>query len=255
MVKCEQCGNEYDAMEGGGKCPFCSRITGVNIGMPEGETSGAGNGNARGDSAWERRGTWLDVSAMWDMIRGVLLDPMHTFRRMKFSGDLGSPIIFALILGTIGMLGSLFWNMVIQGMGFFAGNHRVEELYLSTGLMAILTIFSPVFVLIGLFIASGILHVCLLITGGAKNGFEATFRVVAYASGSTALFQLIPFGGLVGGVWTIVAQVIGAREMHETTTGRALLAVLLPLIFCCGCALLLLSFGVGAGILAWVFGR
>ena len=102
--------------------------------------------------------------------------------------------------------------------------------------------------LIGTFIGAGILHVCLLITGGEKNGFEATFRVVAYSSGATALFQVLPFcGGIIGGIWALVAQIIGAREMHETTTGKAVVAVLLPLICCCGCAIILfMIFGMGA---------
>lgn len=212
--------------------------------------------NSRGDSAWERRSSWLDVSAILEMIRGVLLDTGTTFRRMKLFGDFGSPLLFAMILNTIGMLGALFWNVVMDSMGMFAGYKQVEELFISTGVMVVLTIVSPLLVLIGIFITSGILHVCLLITGGEKNGFEATFRVVAYATGATAPFQLIPLcGGLIGGIWAIVAQVIGAREMHETTTGKALLAVLLPMIFCCGCALVIFFFGIGAGILAGMAGR
>jgi hypothetical protein len=156
-----------------------------------------------------------------------------------------------VLLGTVGMLGGLFWNLVMQSMGFFAEHTAAEEWYLSTGLMFFIALFSPAFVLVGAFISSAILHVCLLITGGAKNGFEATFRVVAYATGATAFFQLLPFcGGVIGGIWAIVAEVLGAREIHETTTGRALLAVLLPLILCCGCVAVLMFFGVGAGMMA-----
>lgn len=249
MVKCGQCGNEYNAVEREGRCPFCGQVSGTFDG-------GSATMNARTDTAWERRSSWLDFPALFEMIRGVLLDPVNTFRRMKLAGDMGSPLLFALILSTIGMLGALFWNVAMQGMGMFAGQHRINQFAFSTGLMLVLTIFSPVFVLLGTFISSGILHVCLLITGGAKNGFEATFRVVAYASGATAPFHLVPFcGGLIGGIWAIVAQVIGVREMHETTTGRALAAVLLPIIFCCGCALVLLTFGIGAGIFSRVLGR
>jgi hypothetical protein len=210
----------------------------------------------RGDCAWERRSSFLDFPAMFEMIRGVLFEPSATFRRMKTSGDLGSPILFAMLLGTLGVLGGLFWNFMLQSLGFLGHNAAVEEMFLSTGILVFMAIASPVFVLIGTFVSSGILHLCLLLTGGAKNGFEATYRVVAYATGATAFFQLLPFcGGLIGGIWAIVAEVIGAREMHETTTGKALLAVLLPLILCCGCAVVFLFFGLGAGILAGLAGN
>ena len=41
-------------------------------------------------------------------------------------------------------------------------------------------------------------------------------------------------GGLISGIWCIVVQCIGLTRAHQTTTGRALLAILLPIIVCCG---------------------
>jgi hypothetical protein len=240
-------------MDGHGQCSFCGKIPGFG----GGETDTVHREEtARGDTAWERRSSWLDFPAIFEMIRAVLIEPTATFRRMKTSGDLASPMIFAVLLGTIGVLGGLFWNLMMQSMGFLSDSAAAEGWFLSTGILLTMAIFSPVLVLLGTFISSGILHVCLMITGGAKNGFEATYRVVCYATGATALFQLFPFcGGLIGGVWAIVAEVFGAREMHETTTGRALLAVLLPLLFCCACGILFLFFGLGAGLLAGLAGN
>lgn len=250
-MTCEQCGNEFNAMDGQGQCPFCGHIAGFGGDATGGGGYGARGMEPRGDCAWERRSSLFDFPAMFEMIRAVLFEPVTTFRRMKTSGDLGSPLLFAMMLGTLGILGGLFWNFMLQSLGFLHQSAAMEEVFLSTGLLIFVAIASPVFMLIGTFISSGILHVCLLITGGAKNGFEATFRVVCYATGATAMFQLLPFcGGLIGGVWAIVAEVFGAREMHETTTGRALLAVLLPVLLCCGCGILFLFFGLGAGMLA-----
>jgi len=91
-----------------------------------------------------------------------------------------------------------------------------------------------VFVIIGYFIAAGVLHLCLLIIGGARRDFEATFRVVCYAAGAN-LFNIVPFcGGLVAWLWNAVLNVIGVREAHEISTGRALLAYCLPALVCCG---------------------
>ena len=91
-----------------------------------------------------------------------------------------------------------------------------------------------IFILIFAFICSAILHVILWILDGAKEGFEATVRVYAYAAGSTAVFQIIPIcGGLVAVIWSLVLQIIGLSRAHGISPGKAALAVLLPLALCC----------------------
>src|SRR5207253_10132063 len=107
-----------------------------------------------------------------------------------------------------------------------------------------------VVIVIGLFIGSEIVHVCLMIVGGANQSFETTFRVIAVAQGSTGPLQMIPVcGGLIAGVWALVCNCIGLARAHETDTGRAVLAVFLPLIVCCG-GVLLIAFMFG-GLAAW----
>ncbi len=69
---------------------------------------------------------------------------------------------------------------------------------------------SSVLVIVGVFIASGILHLCLMILGGAKKSFETTFRGVFFSTGSTYVLFMIPFcGGMIAGVWNIVLEIIG----------------------------------------------
>src|SRR5204863_879753 len=98
----------------------------------------------------------------------------------------------------------------------------------------------PLFVVIVLFVGSAVVHVCLMIVGGANKSFETTFRVLAFMHGSTGPLQMIPVcGGLIAGVWALIVNCIGLARAHETTTGRAVLAVFLPLIVCCGGTMLL----------------
>ena len=247
-MKCKHCGNDYTSAGGDDRCTFCGQGPDMNFEQPREGFYGANKAEARGRCRWERRDSWLDLQAMIEMIRDVLVDPANTFRKMRLSGDMASPLVFALILGSIGIIAACGWNIFTQGFKALPGPHGVEAFAISTGVNIVFMVISPLFVLAGLFIGAGILHLCLMITGGEKNGFEATFRVMAYAAGATALFQIVPFcGGLIGGIWSIVAQIIGAREMHETTTGKAVFAVLLPIICCCGCAVsLFFLFGMGA---------
>jgi hypothetical protein len=111
--------------------------------------------------------------------------------------------------------------------------------------------FGPVFIVVGMFVVSGILHVVLLALAGGGRGFEATFRVVAY-NHAVSLFNLVPVcGGLVGLVAALVLTIIGLSEAHQITRGKAAAAVLIPfLLLCCCCvaAIALAAFGVAGAL-------
>jgi len=102
----------------------------------------------------------------------------------------------------------------------------------------------PVWLGIGLvvwFIWTGIVHLLLMLFGGANRGYEATFRTMSYANGSVAIFYLFPIcGAYVAIVWSLVVQIIGLREIHETSGGKAAAAVLVPIGFCIACLCLTL---------------
>ena len=87
-------------------------------------------------------------------------------------------------------------------------------------------------VTVALFVASAVVHVCLMMVGGLTNStskFEGTFRAVAY-SGVAMLAQAVPFaGGLIALVWGFFLNVKGIVRMHRTTPGRAAAALLIPL--------------------------
>lgn len=84
--------------------------------------------------------------------------------------------------------------------------------------------------LLGLFVGAVVTHVAVRIVVGYENtGLEATFRVLAY---SAALFLLdwIPYVGWVFTLYSFYVALVGIREVHRTTTGKALGALLLPLL-------------------------
>ncbi len=74
----------------------------------------------------------------------------------------------------------------------------------------ILAVLSPVLVSLGLFIGSAMLHLCLMLVGGAKRSFETTLRVVCFTGGSANLFSMIPVcGWVIALVYTVVLECIG----------------------------------------------
>jgi hypothetical protein len=160
---------------------------------------------------------------------------------MKREGGLADPLIYALIGECFGLVVYFIYSMLFQSFGVLTERNNPVSHFAAMGVgWVLLLILAPIFVVIGLFVGSAILHVCLMIVGGAKQGFETTFRVVCYAGGSVGPLLVVPFcGGVIAGVWRIVLNCIGLARAHETDTGRAVLAVFLPLIVCCGGLILL----------------
>jgi hypothetical protein len=146
----------------------------------------------------------------------------------------------------VGGIVSFLFSLGFQSIGLFADKNNSLAAITGMGIGFATIILLPLFIVIGLFIGSGIVHLCLMIVGGANQPFETTFRVVAFSQGSAGPLQIVPLcGGLISGVWALVCNCIGLARAHETDTGRAVLAVFLPLIVCCG-GLLLILFMFGA---------
>lgn len=203
--------------------------------------------------AWERRQEIGFLNGLLETIRGVLLEPTATFAGMQKTGGLAAPLFFYVFLGSIALLVTFFYQFVFQSMGMVASEGDKEvfaALFGSAVAMGLIIVFAPLMVAAGAFIGSAITHLMLMIVGGANRPFEATFRVMCYAGGSTAVLQLVPVcGAWVASIWMIVAQVIGLSEVHGITKMRAAVAVLLPLVLCCGLAIavFVIAFGVGMG--------
>jgi hypothetical protein len=172
---------------------------------------------------WEDMENLGFFQAFLATLREVLLSPAKFYHRMPTRGGMTNPLIFALILGVLGKVFGLTWQQVFSLR--FGQLPEIAPIYF-VGITVVL----PFIVLISLYIGSAIVHTCLTIVGGNRRGFEVTFRVIAY-SGATEIFYLIPFvGGFITFIYTLAIVVIGLRESHGTGTGRAVLAIFLPVI-------------------------
>jgi hypothetical protein len=196
---------------------------------------------------WDERQRLGFLKAFIETLQMVLSRPSEAFTAMKRDGGFGEPIIFALVGGCAGAVVAFAFSLVLQAMGIGGASRNSFAFLVGAGIGSIVfIILVPLFIVIGLFIGAAIMHVCLMIVGGAKQSFETTFRVLAFSQGSTGVLQMIPLcGGLIALVWGIVVNCIGLARAHETDTWRAVLAVFLPLIVCCGGGLILaMMFGM-----------
>ena len=189
--------------------------TGSSGGSPRGG-GGPSPGPSRSAAAEEFRYT-DPVQTFIATVQAVVLRPVDFFRGILKQGDFINPLIFAIICYEVAaILGGLLRLVGIgateQGFGGFIAS----------------IVLAPIFAAIGLFIGAGILHLLVMLIVGSRNsGFEATFRVGAYAA-VTSLVSWIPFIGGILALYGIYLGIVGIREMHNTTTGKAALVVLIP---------------------------
>ena len=229
-ARCPECGKPVPQAGTGHYCPYCA----ASLANVEGGETIQAEEMVSYYSPWDDRENLGFFKALIDTWLQAVFNPVTFFSKMVPEGGIGGPLLYGFIMGEIGLLVALVW----QGMSVFVPSFmdRGEFGYFGTQMagMTFLFFISPILVIFGLFVATAILHLCLIIVGGANRGFETTFRIVCYAT-SAQLWSIVPFcGGFVAGIWNLVLQIIGLREAHETTTGRAVLAVFLPAIVCCG---------------------
>jgi len=216
-----------------------------------------GPGRPGGSIPWEQRDQLGLFSALIENTKQVLTESTDFFRRMPIVGGLGSPLLYAVIIGYVGIVASSIYSAIFNtmvGSALQSGNSgfdRIAPFLQGGGGLVINLILGPVFVVLGLFLGSGIVHLsCLLLAGGGK-GFEATFRVAAYAQ-AAAIINVIPVcGGLIAAVYGIVLWIIGMSEAHGISRGKAAAVVLAPMVIVCCCCIgfLLVVFGGLAGAL------
>jgi hypothetical protein len=178
-----------------------------------GSPSGAPPPRTSGGAATEF--TYQDpVQSFVSTVQNVVLRPVDFFRGILRQGDFVNPLIFAIICYEVsailgGIIALAFGN---QGFGGFI----------------VSIILAPIGTAIALFIGAGITHLLVMLIVGSRNsGYEATFRVAAYSSVVNLVSWIPIIGGLLS-LYAIYMAIVGIREVHTTTTGKAALVVLIP---------------------------
>jgi hypothetical protein len=188
-----------------------------------------------------------------ETIKLLATTPSEAFARMPAVGGIGQPLFFAIVVGWIGIAISAVWSLLFGGIALpFLDSDQLGAvgalLGMSTAMTIMMVVLAPFFVLLAVFIQAAILHLMLMLVGGANSGFEATTRVCSYAQVSQ-LAQAVPFcGGILSLVWSLILLITGLATVHNTSRGKAALAVVLPVVICCGLTAALLFMGVLAGV-------
>ena len=241
---CQHCGKEI--VEGQIFCQHCgTRLVAENSSLGVSPPDGG-----RYKTPWEDRETNGFFSGLFRTVQDVLFSPSAFFKKMPVTGGLTDPLLFAMIIGTVGLMFLSVWHLLLHDsmQSFMTTEMRnAAGGGMPIGIASPLgTLMIPFLLVIWLFVVSGMLHLFLMLVRGEKASFEATFRVVSY-SVSPFLFMIIPYCGmLITMLWVLTLAMIGLRDAHETTGGKATAAVLFPFLFCCGMMVLAAVLFMGA---------
>ena len=213
----------------------------------------SGASGARTGLPWDRRQELGLLNAFIETLKLVLSNPTVAFSTMQTEGGLAEPLIYAVIGGSAGFIVYFLFSIFFGSIGMMSIGIRWPASWDSASAeFSLLSSCRSCLPSVSLS-AAAILHLCLTLVGGARRSFETTFRVLCFAAGSTYPLMIIPLcGGLISGIWCIVLQCIGLARAHDTTTGKAALAVFLPLAICCGGSLII---GLMFGTLGALFGH
>jgi len=212
-------------------------------------------GNRRG-LPWDRKDTHDEP--FLGTIKLVLFSPSEAFSAMRHSGGDAHPVLFCIYGNLIGGAFAMLYRVIVdliftlpdimQG----GGGQAAVMFFVSLAVGLVIALVSIVAgSVVGSYVNAGMMHLCLMMLGGANQSFETTARVVQYTWGATALAGVIPcVGPLVQAIANLVILCLGLANAHQTSGVKATFAVLIPLILCVG-AVIGLAVVLIASLASW----
>jgi hypothetical protein len=194
---------------------------------------------------WEQRERYGLLNALYLTVKEALLAPGQFFQRMPTRLGLVQPLLFGVVLTFVSAFFDFMWSLTGGSVQRLIDRGDISDFVRAPVVLGGIWVLSPLVAVVQIVVRAAVFHLGLILCGGNRLGFEATFRVVAY-SRAASIISLLPFcGGLAGLIWEIAITIVGLARIHGVEEWRPVVAVLLPL------AVLLLSCG---GLLALIIG-
>jgi hypothetical protein len=179
---------------------------------------------------WERIQSLGFFPGLFQTIKQVMLSPAQFYRDMPTRGGFSMPTAFYVLIMEVPALALIFWIMsgiFPQVQDEAGGLLRVG--FTGIGSLTFLLVF-PVFMMVNLFVSSGLYHFFLILLQEGSAGYEGTFKIVCYSSAPMVL-TLIPLPGfgmwVVGGIWQLVCIFFGFKLVHDLSPAKAVIPIVL----------------------------
>nr|QNO53711.1 hypothetical protein ONPGGGGH_00009 [Methanosarcinales archaeon ANME-1 ERB6] len=172
------------------------------------------------------------VLSIGERIKGFLFSPSDTFDASK-EDTVGDALKYFVVI--LAIFAVLFAILIAVAFSLFAGMFGmlgVPMMPFGAAMGAGLAVgfFIGVLVggIIGVFIDGLWLHLWVYLVGG-RNGVGQTIKAVMYGATPSFLLGWIPIVGIIAGIWALIVGIIGVRQLHELSTGKAVLAVIIAI--------------------------
>ncbi|MEW6433591.1 MAG: Yip1 family protein [Myxococcota bacterium] len=188
---------------------------------------------------WDERETIGVWRAWWRTSVMMISAPGATLSGAKAEGSLGGSVLFTL-LSTLAGYGTTivlyvvaFVPMMLFGLSKSENAPALSGVFVGVGAVVYVVLLLAMQTA-GVLVLGGLDHLMLRLLGASPKGYKVSVRANALALGPS-LVGLVPFCGLyVFPIWCLVLRIIALRHFHQTTAGKAALAVLVPIVLLCG---------------------
>jgi hypothetical protein len=154
--------------------------------------------------------------------------PTEFFKLVGNSHDLIPALLFGVLIVCISFVIEEMGKLVFRTPILMIRKEKIVR-FLGVGVVSSVwfgLLLGWLSVLLEVFIFGVIVHLFLILFGGANQGLTVTLRVIAY-SHAPEIFAVIPFvGNNITTIWSTVLKIIGLAAAHRTDIWRAVLAVL-----------------------------
>lgn len=165
-----------------------------------------------------------------EKVKGFLASPVETFQKSRPDTLGGAFEYFIILLVIYSILSAVVWSLIgFSILAAFAPMYGTIMPALGMWLPVIIFISAIVWGIILVFIGGAWLHLWVYILGGRK-GYIQTVKSLMYGSTPLLLIGWIPIVSIIGEIWTFILEILGIRELHEISTGRAIGAVIIAII-------------------------
>lgn len=217
------------------------------------------------------------VSEYFARLRRILLEPSRFFSSMPLEGSLSGPLAFALVTHWIGTAVDFFvdqglglgltsmtrkimsWQMdgdddidtPARGQAWMTLKSQVTDWLSSSAMVVAAPFWTLLWLLFGaFFVWIGSRLLANQPSRSPRGTYSSALRLVAYGTSPAILTGIPIFGGWLAAIWALVITTVGAREIYQVTTDRALVIALFPrlLVVALGIAALFLFVFVIAGL-------
>jgi len=169
------------------------------------------------------------VLSIGERIKGFLVSPSKTFDDSK-EDTIGDAFkYFVVFLMIYAVLVVILFAVVLLFAGMM-GLPFVAEISVLVVLVAVSGFISVIVGgIIAVFFIGLWTHIWVYAVGGRK-GVTQTMKAVMYGATPSFFLGWIPIVGFFAAIWALIVGIIGVRQLHELSTGKAVLAFILAIV-------------------------